>query len=263
MKQRIISSAVLIAIIAVCVPFEITRALFVGVCGIACAYEFVSNLKTKGVSCTSWVLYLYISVQVILAVTHSGLMAFIAWYGASVFLSLFSGVLHKNVGGIGALCTLAALSYPCFPVVMMLIIVTSERWLQTISIACVSVWLCDSFALFGGKRFGKHLLAPAISPKKTVEGCICGAAMSVVGGIIVYAVSMRLMPIPFLPCIVTALISSTLGQIGDLCESLIKRYLGIKDFSNLIPGHGGMLDRMDSLLFAIPTAYFCFFIFGL
>lgn len=263
MKQRVISAAVLIAVVAACVPFEITRVLFIGVCGIACAYELVGNLKDKGVNCTAWVLYLYLCVQILLAATHSGLMAYIAWYAASVFLSLFSGVLHKDVSGRGALCTLAALSYPCFPFAMMLIIVTSDRWVQTVSIACVSVWLCDAFALFGGKRFGKHLLAPTVSPKKTIEGCLCGAGMSVAGGVIVYVVSKYFMPIPFVPCIVTALLSSTLGQIGDLCESLIKRYLGIKDFSNLIPGHGGMLDRVDSLLFAIPTAYFCFYVFGL
>lgn len=263
MKQRFISAAILIAIVAVCVPFEITRVLFLGACGIACTYELVSNLKEKGVNCTSWVLYLYLSVQIILAATHSGLMAYIAWYSASVILSLFSGVLHNEVSGKGALYTLAALSYPCFPFAMILIIATSFRWVQTISIACVSVWLCDAFALFGGKRFGKHLLAPAVSPKKTVEGCLCGAGMSVIGGVIVYVISRYYLPIPFIPCVVTALASSTLGQIGDLSESLIKRYLGIKDFSNLIPGHGGMLDRADSLMFAIPMAYFCFYIFGL
>lgn len=263
MKQRIISAAVLIAIIAVCAPFELTRVLLVGASGIACAYEFVTNLKSKGIRCTSWVLYLYLCVQALLAATHSGLMAYIAWYAASVFLSLFSGVLHKDVSGKGALCTLAVLSYPCFLFAMMLIIVTSARWIQTISIACISVWLCDSFALFGGKRFGKHLLAPEVSPKKTVEGCLCGAVMSLAGGVLVYIVSRYLLPIPFIPCIVTALVSSTLGQIGDLSESLVKRFLGVKDFSNLIPGHGGMLDRIDSLLFAIPAAYFCFYIFGL
>ena len=60
-------------------------------------------------------------------------------------------------------------------------------------------------------------------------------------------------------CIVTAFLCAAMGQIGDLAESLIKRMIGVKDFSNLIPGHGGMFDRVDSLLFSIPTAYFCLY----
>ena len=123
--------------------------------------------------------------------------------------------------------------------------------------------MCDSFALFGGKRFGKHKIAPSVSPNKTVEGCICGAISSVVTGVIVYYLSQLWLPIPFWLCVVTALLASTMGQIGDLAESLVKRMIGVKDFSNLIPGHGGMFDRADSLLFSIPTAYLCLIVAGM
>ena len=70
-------------------------------------------------------------------------------------------------------------------------------------------------------------------------------------------------PLPLWLCVVTALVSSTMGQIGDLAESLMKRMIGVKDFSNLIPGHGGMFDRADSLLFSIPTAYLCLHLAGI
>ena len=125
-----------------------------------------------------------------------------------------------------------------------------------------STWVCDSFALFGGLRFGRHKVAPSVSPNKSVEGCLCGAAAAVCFGIIVWL--LPLFPhLSLTTCIVTTLVSSTLGQIGDLAESLIKRMINIKDFSNLIPGHGGMFDRADSLLFSIPTAYICLHLFGI
>ena len=121
--------------------------------------------------------------------------------------------------------------------------------------------------MLGGMRFGKHKLAPAVSPNKTWEGAICGAVSSVFTGILVWGLGLLCAdlpwlgglysPLPLAVCVVTAVLASSLGQIGDLAESLIKRMIGVKDFSNLIPGHGGMFDRADSLLFAIPTAYFC------
>ena len=263
MKQRVISAVILIALCAACFPFEISRVLLLGVAGILCAWEYLKNMESIGIHCTGWVLYGYLAVELFLTLTHSGLMAYIAWFTIAIYLSLFSGVLHREVSGKGALYTVAGLSYPCFPYALIMIISIRDRWLTTFALGCLSCWTCDTFALFGGKLFGKHKLAPDVSPKKTVEGCLCGTVFSVLAGVIVFFISRYFTPIPFVPCVVTAFASSTAGQIGDLAESLLKRYIGIKDFSNLIPGHGGVLDRTDSLLFSIPTAYLCLYLFGL
>ena len=263
MKKRVISATVLILLFAVCFPFEPSRVLLVGGVGVCCAYEYLSKMKTIDVQCAGWVLYMYLAVEIFLTLTHSGLMAYIAWYSIAVYFALFSGVLHKDVSGKGALYTVAGLSYPCFPYALMMIISIRERWLTAYALGCISCWTCDTFALFGGKLFGKHKIAPHVSPKKTVEGCICGAVFSVLAGVVIYFVSQHLTPIPFIPCIVTAFACSTAGQVGDLAESLLKRYIGVKDFSNLIPGHGGFMDRTDSLMFSIPTAYLCLYLFGL
>ncbi len=264
MKQRVISAAVLIAVCAACFPFEASRVLLIGAVGILCAYEYMKNMKAIGIQCTEWVLYCYLAVQIFLTLTHCGLMAYIAWFTAAVYLSLFSGILHKKVGGKGALYTLAGLSYPCFPYALLLIISIRPRWGYTFALGCLSCWICDTFALLGGMKFGKHKIAPDVSPKKTVEGCICGAVFSLLAGVIVYfAMKKFFTPLPFIPCIVTAIVSSTLGQIGDLAESLVKRYIGVKDFSNLIPGHGGFFDRTDSLMFSVPAAYLCLYLFQL
>ena len=263
MKKRVMSATVLILLFAVCFPFEPSRVLLVGGVGICCAYEYLSKMKTIDVQCAGWVLYMYLAVEIFLTLTHSGLMAYIAWFSIAVYFALFSGVLHKDVSGKGALYTVAGLSYPCFPYALMMIISIRERWLTAYALGCISCWTCDTFALFGGKLFGKHKIAPHVSPKKTVEGCICGAVFSVLAGVVIYFVSQHMTPIPFIPCIVTAFACSTAGQVGDLAESLLKRYIGVKDFSNLIPGHGGFMDRTDSLMFSIPTAYLCLYLFGL
>ena len=111
----------------------------------------------------------------------------------------------------------------------------------------------DSMAYFTGYFFGKHKLCPSISPKKTIEGSIGGIAGSV---ILCGAFAYFVMPFLFLHCIVIGIIGGIVSQFGDLTASLFKRKMGIKDFGNLIPGHGGILDRIDSLLFTAPFTYY-------
>ena len=117
-----------------------------------------------------------------------------------------------------------------------------------------TVWAGDISAFFGGSRFGRHKLYPKISPKKTVEGLI-GA---IIGSIIVALVFSQLF-IPHLEkslCVFLAIGLGILGQLGDFTESMLKRSAQVKDSGSLIPGHGGMLDRLDSFLFSAPFLYY-------
>jgi len=116
------------------------------------------------------------------------------------------------------------------------------------------LWVGDTAAMGVGKWFGKHRLAPTVSPNKTVEGFIGGLVGAVVIGVIMHF--WRLSGVGLVTLIVCALGCSLFGQLGDLVESMWKRSLGIKDSSPIIPGHGGVLDRFDSLLFAAPFMYF-------
>lgn len=263
MKKRVTSAIILLAIAISCVFLSyVTRVLFFAAAGIICAYELSRNLEKLQIYCCAWVMYVYILAQAVLALFNAGPLAFISCFAMAIYLAMFSGILHKKVSGSGALYTVAGLGYPCFLFGLLMLISVSNIWLETLVLACISTWVCDSFALFGGTRFGKHKIAPLVSPNKSVEGCICGALASIPAGAIIYFSG--LFPHISLPLsIITALIASSLGQIGDLAESLIKRMIGVKDFSNLIPGHGGMFDRVDSLLFSIPTAYICLFVAGL
>lgn len=263
MKTRVISAIVMLSITFVCVLVSpLTRIIFFAVVGGLCAYEYSKSVEKLEASCTLWVMLLYLAVQAVLAYLNVGLISYIICFISCVYLSLFSGVLHKKVSGRGALYTLAGLNYPCLLFGLIMVIAVSELWWQTLVLACASTWICDSFALFGGMKFGKHKLAPHVSPKKTWEGCISGALSSVVTGVIIYFIYSKFYPIPLWLCVFTALLASTLGQIGDLAESLLKRMIGVKDFSNLIPGHGGAFDRVDSLLFSIPTTYVCLLLAG-
>lgn len=116
------------------------------------------------------------------------------------------------------------------------------------------VWSGDAFAFYTGTYLGKHLLSPRISPKKSIEGAIGGLVGSMLIAIIAHFTFLRSITIS--NCLVLSLILNILGQFGDLAESLLKRGAGVKDSSQLIPGHGGMLDRMDSLLFAGPALFY-------
>jgi phosphatidate cytidylyltransferase len=109
-------------------------------------------------------------------------------------------------------------------------------------------WLSDTFAYFGGKFFGKHKLYPKLSPKKTVEGAVAGLLGSVLGAA---GISLFFIPdqLPLIHAIVLGLVGGALGQAGDLFESLLKRSVGVKDSGSLLPGHGGILDRVDALMF--------------
>lgn len=258
MKTRVISAAVLLIIVIGCfVISPITKALLVMVAAILAAWEMCHAIAETGVKCAKIVIYIFI-IAAAAAIYFKGDPTIIsALFFLAIFASLASGVFSADIRGKGALGTLAVIVYPVVPMLMILKLAISELWIPVFALGCISTWVCDAFALFGGKWFGKNKLAPEVSPNKTVEGTLTGAAFSVISGIILYFVLKNNYGLSFICCALTALICSSFGQVGDLAASLIKRMTGLKDYSNLIPGHGGIMDRLDSLLFAIPTAYFC------
>jgi phosphatidate cytidylyltransferase len=121
---------------------------------------------------------------------------------------------------------------------------------ELILLLYVIIWSGDTAAYYGGRAFGRHLLAPKVSPKKTIEGAVAGLVGSVITGTAVGVPWLRLAGISALTAVV--------GQTGDLAESVLKRSAGVKDSSSILPGHGGILDRLDSLLFATPVFYWLF-----
>jgi len=121
-------------------------------------------------------------------------------------------------------------------------------------------WAGDIAALYVGRLLGRHKLAPSVSPAKSWEGSIGSTVASVIYGAIYFP---RLLPAaPLAAALGLTVIANIAGQLGDLCESAIKRGAGVKDSGTLLPGHGGWLDRLDSSLFALPVVYFVVSNFG-
>ena len=114
-------------------------------------------------------------------------------------------------------------------------------------------WVGDSAAYFGGRAFGRHKLSPVISPGKSWEGAIASVLASAIFGVIFAHFTIKDAP-PWL-VIVVCVAANIAGQVGDLCESALKRGAGLKDSGTMLPGHGGWLDRVDSTLFAVPVTY--------
>lgn len=123
----------------------------------------------------------------------------------------------------------------------------------------VSIWVCDSAAFFLGSAFGKHKLFPRVSPNKSWEGAIAGFVFAIIA--MLAAKALVLDVISNSDAIVIGIIVGTIGQLGDLVESLMKRDAGVKDSSALIPGHGGIFDRFDSLLLTAPVVHIYLYFF--
>lgn len=127
----------------------------------------------------------------------------------------------------------------------------------------LTAWFTDTFAYFVGVYFGKVKLCPKISPKKTVEGALGGIAGSIIFSIITGIVINRLgINIKLIHFALTGFFCGISSEVGDLAASYIKRFTGVKDFGNIIPGHGGVLDRFDSILFTAPMIYYYFALIG-
>jgi len=134
-----------------------------------------------------------------------------------------------------------------------------ERGSLRIALLVAIVMAADTAAYFVGRALGRHKLAPAISPGKTIEGAVGGVAGGVLGA---WAVSAAGLELPPVHVVVLGVLVTLAAIAGDLLESLLKRWAGVKDSGRLFPGHGGMLDRLDSLLFGAAVLYYYFSLFG-
>ena len=257
MKTRILSGIVLIVVLLVALliaPTYVAAALVGLMCGSA-SYEL---LYRTGL-CRHWRLNVYSAVMAFGVSVWSFFFGGYTWAIAGIFaylMLLFAEMLASGLKlGIQqvCLCLLSGFVIPFLLTALVRILMMPwGRYL--IFVPFLMAFLSDTGAYFVGVFFGKHKMAPVVSPKKSWEGFFGGIATAVVG-MLLYGLIMErvfLFEVNYLLALVYGLLGSLAGVMGDLSMSVIKRQVGIKDYGDLIPGHGGILDRFDSVMITAP-----------
>lgn len=192
------------------------------------------------------------------------------WLLAAFFAAFFIVALERALNGKRTnedlIAELVILVYPLALIAFLGLIGFGRSDYSRLAIISIfaGVTMADNTAYMVGSMIGKHKLCPAISPKKSVEGAIAGLIGGALGGVICYfAQKLWGFELSLWRCIFICFVGGTLGQIGDLFASTFKRWAKIKDFGRIFPGHGGIIDRLDSALFAAPFVYIVFRLFRL
>ncbi|MCI8588005.1 MAG: phosphatidate cytidylyltransferase [Clostridia bacterium] len=258
--SRILSAAIGFPIVAVLMIFGNNYVIDIAlaIVGIQAMREYLNAVSKKS-NPVKWISYLscvIIAIMHIIPTEYVGLVQFLSIpvLIALLFFQVIVTNMKTNFNDITY--TFIGICYIVFCVLSMSLIRGMENGVLLIWYLILAGWGTDVFAYLIGKYFGKHKFSD-VSPKKSIEGCIAGT----VGAIILTVVYTYLinkytdLNYSYWLTAIIGLILSILGQLGDFAASAIKRYVGVKDYSNIIPGHGGMMDRIDSLLFIGPFAY--------
>jgi phosphatidate cytidylyltransferase len=189
------------------------------------------------------------------------------WLFALLLVAMRRGPTRRPLAAVGITCFGAL--YPSLPLTFLLLIrhgrgATALAGFALVLFPLVLTWICDTFAYMVGSQFGGPKMAPVLSPKKTWSGAVGGAVGAVLAAVLLGLVVVNRVGWSFtIPQLLgLGLVVGVAAQVGDVAESLLKREAGVKDSSDLIPGHGGVLDRLDSLYFVIPASAALFDLYG-
>ena len=290
MLKRIATAVVLIPIVLVLIlraPIPVL-AVVAGIVALLTIHEFLKLTEAYGVQPLTWPTYLFTGLLfLILAVSTGGetpllstgkflvAMGFTAAIAPFIFLTRAMRDEPLRAGYPSAAASVFAFTYIALPMAML--VQLRQQWAGAFYLLflLLVVWAGDIFAYFVGKSMGRHLMASRISPKKTWEGAAASVIASVGVGWLLFHYALPLSSAllragliarrdglfgleqpAMAPVIVLTIVLNVAAQLGDLVESLIKRGAGVKDSGAILPGHGGMLDRIDALLFAAPVLWY-------
>ena len=263
-------------------------AVIAGIVALLTIHEFLKLTESYGVRPLRALTYIFSGIFFLLLALNFGnekpllstavfvyCLGFAAAIAPFIFLTRAMRNEDLSTGYPAAAASVFAFSYIALP--MGMLVQLRQQWAGAFYLLylLLVVWAGDIFAYFVGKSIGRHLMAPRISPKKTWEGAIASVVASVGVGCLLFRYALPLssallraglierrdgifgLEQPAMgPIVVLTMVLNVAAQLGDLVESLIKRGAGVKDSGSLLPGHGGMLDRIDALLFAAPVLWY-------
>ncbi len=252
MKTRILSSVILLPLLVVLYfrgPLLWVVCLLIAVVGVS---EFYRGFEALKIQPNHWIGWVSAVALYALVIFGEGLHLYMLWFFAVVaasLLYLFKIEERQLADGMATALGVFYVVFFSFHVVL----IDRTGMGNLIWLVILTAFGTDVMAYFTGYFLGKHKLCPKISPKKTIEGAIGGIAGSV---ILCSGFGYLLSEESMIHFILIGFFGSIVAQAGDLTASVFKRKMGIKDYGNLIPGHGGMLDRFDSVLFTAPFVYY-------
>ncbi len=261
MKTRILSACILVPFLALLYfggYVLMAGCIFVGVVGL---HEFYKGFRAMdihpsyplGVISLALLYGIYIGMKEGLVAQEKEASIYLLWLFITVLMALLSLFKMEKRKPQDALATITGVVYVVFFSFHVLLVQQSDAYGLLVWLVILGAFGTEIFAYFAVVFLGKHRLCPTISPKKTIEGSLGG----ILGSVVLCTLFGRFFaPDYWVHCLIIGLLCGMISQLGDLTASIFKRHMGIKDYGNLIPGHGGILDRFDSVLFTAPLVYY-------
>ena len=267
MLKRIISSLVALPVLIFVVVmggWALKTAVFAAV--FIAMYELYEAISKKRMS-VHYVGYVFAAIYLyFIDNTNVGNVMTVILISFTLMVTSLLVIFHTRINVMDCAATMFGFYYVTVPLSLVYLVREGNGGLFLVWIIFISAWGCDTGAYFTGKAFGRHKLIPSLSPNKTVEGAIGGIVVASALSVVYAAVMVPLTDIKqvydfetMFPLLVRYAVigagGAVFAQLGDLAASAIKRYTQIKDFGSILPGHGGIMDRFDSVLFTAPAVY--------
>jgi phosphatidate cytidylyltransferase len=288
--KRVLTAVVLIPIVLLLVlsaPVQVL-AMVAALVALLAVQELLKLAEGYGIRPFTWTTYIFVALLFVLLAVNPGngkpllstaIFVYSVGFAAALapFVFLVAGMRRADLRSAfpAALVSVLAFTYVALP--LGFLVQLRQQWSGSFMLLylLLLVWAGDIFAYFVGRSLGRHLMSPRISPKKTWEGALASLIASLIVGMMIYNYALpissallnahlitrrdgyfALQKPPLWPTLLLSAAINVAAQLGDLVESLIKRGAGVKDSGSILPGHGGMLDRIDALLFAAPVLWY-------